>query len=79
MTVVTKTHCPTCGAECSVNIGTTHFYIPKEDGVLSDGQALIKIVGELEAENERLLTLATKWCDKSHHDWHEILKIAKEG
>jgi len=38
-----------------------------------------KRIAELEKENERLLTLATKWCDKSHHDWQEILKIAKEG
>ena len=31
---------------------------------------------KLEAENDRLLVLATKWCDKSHHDWEEILKFA---
>ena len=34
-----------------------------------------KRIAELEAENERLLTLATKWCNKNHHDWLEILKI----
>ena len=27
-------------------------------------------------QRDRLLTLATKWCDKDHHDWQEILHIA---
>lgn len=27
-------------------------------------------------ERDRLLVLATKWCDKSHHDWEEIKRIA---
>lgn len=34
---------------------------------------------ELLQERDRLLVLATKHCDKSHHDWDEILKIANDG
>jgi hypothetical protein len=22
------THCPTCGSECKVEVGTTHYYVP---------------------------------------------------
>ena len=31
---------------------------------------------ELERKATRLLVIATKWCDKNHHDWKELLKIA---
>lgn len=34
---------------------------------------------KLQKERDRLLVLATKHCDKSHHDWDEILKIANDG
>ena len=55
-----------------------------EDGEATvDLQAFSKrydqIIAELLAENERLLVLATKWCDKDHHDWQEILEIAEKG
>jgi len=32
----------------------------------------------LEKERDRLLVLATKHCDTSHHDWDEILTIAND-
>ena len=30
-------------------------------------------IAELVKERDRLLSIATKWCDKSHHDWDELL------
>lgn len=33
----------------------------------------------LEIERDRLLVLATKHCDKTHHDWQEILRIAGDA
>jgi hypothetical protein len=36
-------------------------------------------IAELEARQinyDRLLVMATKWCDIQHHDWQEILLIA---
>lgn len=33
---------------------------------------------ELKKERDRLLVLATKHCDTSHHDWDEILNIAND-
>jgi len=35
-------------------------------------------IKELETQRNRLLTLAVKWCDKSHHDWEEIKSICDE-
>lgn len=32
----------------------------------------------LKKERDRLLVLATKHCDTSHHDWDEILTIAND-
>lgn len=32
-------------------------------------------LAEAQADGERLLVLATKWCDSDHHDWKEILKF----
>lgn len=29
-------------------------------------------------QRDRLLTLATKHCDRSHHDWDEILDLASK-
>lgn len=29
---------------------------------------------KLKKERDRCLVIATKWCDKNHHDWKEILK-----
>jgi len=37
--------------------------------------ALIGNYREMEKQRDRLLTLAVKWCDKSHHDWEEIRAI----
>jgi hypothetical protein len=28
ITIKSITHCPTCGSECKVEGGTTHYYIP---------------------------------------------------
>jgi hypothetical protein len=28
ITIKSATHCPTCGSECKVEGGTTHYYIP---------------------------------------------------
>lgn len=33
---------------------------------------------ELEKCRDRCLVLATKWCDRSHHDWDEVLKLADQ-
>ena len=30
---------------------------------------------QLQKERDRLLVLATKWCDKNHQDWTEILNL----
>jgi predicted nucleic-acid-binding protein len=30
-------------------------------------------------ERDRLLVLATKHCDKHHHDWQELLRIAGDA
>ena len=35
-------------------------------------------LAEAQKDAERLLVLATKWCDKGHHDWQEILKLGGE-
>ena len=32
-----------------------------------------------QADAERLLVLVTKWCDKDHHDWQEILKMGEKS
>jgi hypothetical protein len=51
-----------------------------ESPMLGDGaqwQSVIKFHEEKTVpERDRLLVLATKWCDKTHHDWQEILRIA---
>jgi hypothetical protein len=31
----------------------------------------------LKRQRDRLLVLATKHCPKTHHDWKEVLEIAK--
>lgn len=31
----------------------------------------------LEAQRDRLLVLATKWCPSNHHDWKEILDLGE--
>ena len=42
---------------------------------------LEKQLAEAQADAERLLVLATKWCDKDHQDWQEILRFSalREG
>lgn len=32
---------------------------------------------KLDKDNRRLLVLATKHCPQDHHDWPEILRLAK--
>lgn len=32
---------------------------------------------KIKRQRDRLLTLATKHCDRDHKDWQSILKIAK--
>lgn len=41
-------------------------------------RAAYKEISELQKQRERLLVLATKHCPKDHHDWQEILEIAKK-
>ena len=38
----------------------------------------VKMVGKLREERDRLLVLATKWCDESHQDWDEILRLTRD-
>ena len=33
-------------------------------------------IDNLICERDRLLVLSTKWCDRNHHDWKEIIYIA---
>lgn len=35
-------------------------------------------IARLRTDRDRLLVLATKHCDRNHHDWQEILKIADD-
>ena len=36
----------------------------------------VQALNALEADRERLLVLASKWCDRNHHDWEEITGFA---
>ena len=36
-------------------------------------------IKELEQERDRCLVIATKWCDRGHHDWQELLTYPRSA
>lgn len=67
--------CPKCEEE--QRIGKYSNRHPKESRWVHEDDVKQEI-DKLRQERDRLLVLATKWCDKTHHDWQEILRIAGE-
>ena len=47
-------------------------------GWQQENAELLDEIDRLKTERDRLLTLATKWCGTWHHDWQEILQLARD-
>jgi hypothetical protein len=72
ITIKSVTHCPTCGSECKVEGGTTHYYIPIKKYTEEDIRKVIdetikacnisqkEFYGDLEIDTDKIINSLNK-------------------